>query len=324
MLRFVTTRSHSYTALPLRRLFGRSKVAVWHYDRLFRAASLPAGTWIFADHERLDPYELRLAAEAARLLRAGNARVLNDPARVRCRVDLLQALHRAGINRFSAWRADEAQRPDRFPVFIRAEGDHLLPYSGLLHNQHELDAQLEALKASGTPLRGLAVITQAAQEIRPGQWRKCATFRVGDRVFAHHQVVDYRWIVKTGDAKRLKKEPALAALIAEERAFVRDNPHADLLAHAFEVAGIAFGRADFGLVDGVPQIYEINTNPVLGLSEDAGVPMRDETLRMARERLLAAIGALIGPDAGTVAMDSPLLKPHQGWRGWLVRSRFRP
>jgi hypothetical protein len=60
------------------------------------------------------------------------------------------------------------------------------------------------------------------------------------------------------------------------------------------------------------------------VSEDAGVPMREETLHMARERLLAAIGALIRPDAGTMAMDSPVLKPHQGWRGWLVRSRGRP
>ncbi|MEZ5831180.1 MAG: hypothetical protein R3D05_08360 [Dongiaceae bacterium] len=324
MLRFVATRSHRYTTWPLRRIFGRSNVSVWHYDRLFRQHSLPAGTWVFTDHERLDPYELRLAAEIARLLRAGGAQLLNDPARVRCRVDLLRALHRAGINRFSAWRADEAPQPDRFPVFIRAECDHLLPHSGLLHDQGELDAALEDLKERGEPLRGLAVITQAAEEIRPGLWRKYSAFRVGDQVFAHHQVVDYQWVVKMGNAKRLRKESALNELVAEENEFVRGNHHVGTLRQAFEIAGIQFGRADFGLVDGRPQIYEINTNPMLGLSDQAGIPLRDETLRLAKERLLAAIRALIGPDCGRVPMASQELRPHQGWRGWLAHSRHRP
>ncbi|HET6619904.1 MAG TPA: hypothetical protein VFG64_08180 [Dongiaceae bacterium] len=324
MLRFVTTRSHQYTMRALRPALGRSRIAVWHYDRLFRQRGLPGGTWIFTDHERLDPYELRLAAEIARLLRAAGIRVLNNPARVRCRVDLLRALHRAGINSFSAWRADEAPRPDRFPVFVRAESDHLLPHSGLLHSQQELDAALEDLKARGEPLRGLAVITYEAEQIRAGMWRKYSTFRVGGQVFTHHTVVDYQWVVKMGDLKRLRKEPALAELTAEEHGFVRDNPHADVLMRAFEVAGIEFGRADFGLVGGRPQIYEINTNPMLGLTDRGAMPLREETLRIGKQRLLSAVGALVQPDEGRVRLDSPELAPHQGWRGWLVRSRPKP
>jgi len=50
-------------------------------------------------------------------------------------------------------------------------------------------------------------------------------------------------------------------LYDEELRIVRENPYGSAVAAAFELAGIEYGRADFGLVDSKVQLYEINSNP---------------------------------------------------------------
>ena len=85
MIRFVIVPGLRYTLRPLLRpLAGvdTPPVEVMLYRDLFESDSLPSGTWIFCDIERLGMWELRLAGEIARLMRkAGSAfRVINDPA----------------------------------------------------------------------------------------------------------------------------------------------------------------------------------------------------------------------------------------------------
>ncbi|MGE0847751.1 MAG: hypothetical protein AB7L41_15905 [Flavobacteriaceae bacterium] len=324
MITFVTCRWHGYTMRPLTRRVKNANVSVWHYDRLFRQRRLHGGTWVFTDHERLDAYELRLAAECARLLREGGARVLNDPARVKTRHNLLRALKAAGINDFVSYRADEEPRPSRFPVFIRNESDHKVPVSDLIGSQEALERELSRLVEAGQPLRGLLVIEQNCEEIRPGLWRKYASYRVGDAVFANHTVVEYDWLVKYGGGTRLLSDPAFDAIIAEEAAFVERNLHNDTVADAFRVSGIDFGRADFGLVGGRPQIYEINTNPTLGLATKGVNAVREKTLRLAAERVIEHVGGLDTPGAGSIAMRSPVLERPQRLPHVLTLSRKRP
>ena len=57
-----------------------------------------------------------------------------------------------------------------------------------------------------------------------------------------------------------------------EQNFVKENWSADVLRRVFEIAGIEYGRADWGIVGGKLQVYEINTNPQI--SADAGSPIR--------------------------------------------------
>ncbi|MFI5426708.1 hypothetical protein [Aeromicrobium sp. UC242_57] len=50
---------------------------------------------------------------------------------------------------------------------------------------------------------------------------------------------------------------------AEELEFIENFPHHDDVAEAFELAGLDYGRIDYGIVDGRMQVWEINTNPIV-------------------------------------------------------------
>ncbi|MER8695712.1 hypothetical protein NKI77_30785 [Mesorhizobium opportunistum] len=316
MINFVTTRSHGYTVRHLIRQLGNARH--WSYERLFRQKELRSGTWVFTDHERLSHFEIALAAGVANRLERGGARVLNHPARVLGRHDLLKALHAAGINCFSAWRCESQPRPNAFPVFIRNEFDHLSADFELIADQPALEAALSRMKANGIPLAGKLVIEYAGQEVSPGVWQRFATYRVGDRLIAHHNVVDFRWAAKdVQDKQRLLAHPMLATFVENERRFVVGNLYEDVLRRAFDLAGIDYGRADFSLVDERPQIFEINTNPAHG-SHGAIYrethPGRVETQKLSEDRLYAALRDVDLPAGGRIGLDDPALLPQQAFR----------
>ena len=53
-------------------------------------------------------------------------------------------------------------------------------------------------------------------------------------------------------------------LVQRERNFIETNPHKAEIDHIFNVAGIDFGRIDYGVrADGGIHVFEINTNPNL-------------------------------------------------------------
>ena len=58
----------------------------------------------------------------------------------------------------------------------------------------------------------------------------------------------------------------------------------------FDLAGVDYGRADFGLVGGRPQIYEINTNPEIKLRPPpAKLQRRNESVDLFRSNYLEAM-----------------------------------
>ena len=64
-------------------------------------------------------------------------------------------------------------------------------------------------------------------------------------------------------------------LYDDEYRIIEENRHAEELRPAFEIGGIEFGRADFGLVGGKPQVYEINTNPTFATIRKHPFPVRN-------------------------------------------------
>jgi hypothetical protein len=64
----------------------------------------------------------------------------------------------------------------------------------------------------------------------------------------------------------------------------------------FDLAGIEFGRADFGLVGGQVQLYEINTNPTIASVAEHPSADRVESLHQVRRNLFAALQAIDTPD----------------------------
>jgi len=284
----VTTLQHSYTHKCLLEE-PELNVRLASYGKLEQNKErLPAGTYIFTDLDRLPPPNLQAAALRYRELRAGGHYVLNDPAKAMKRFGLLRALNRAGLNDFDAYSVESLDRPKSWPVFLRLEGDHQRPLSGLLNTPEELDEALRSAVDSGVPRSALIIIEYAAEPVGQGLFRKLSVFRVGDQMLGYTCVHDDQWIVKYG-----KKGIATPEMYEEEYRFVADNPFGPELRTVFDLAGIEYGRADFGLIGGKPQIYEINTNPNMKLTDPAAVNRRrNDSTELFRTNYIAAMQAI--------------------------------
>ena len=287
MIVFVSTERHRYTH---RNLVGATggKVKCASYEEMFSEQYLPRAAYVFTDMDRLSPRHLEQAARSYRMLRDNGLPAYNDPARFLGRYGLLRRLHCEGINGFNAYRADSMERPSRWPVFLRAEGDHKQPLSGLIGDQDELDRTVATAIANGTPVSTLLIIEYAAEEVRPGLYRKLSVFRLGEQMVGFTCVHDDQWLVKYG-------KPAIAPpdLYEEEYRFVADNPFGEEMRRIFDLVGLDYGRADFGLVGGIPQIYEINSNPDVRLDpKSTGVALRDQSYRLFKEKYLDALAAM--------------------------------
>jgi hypothetical protein len=325
MVRFLTTRGHEYTVRRLvRRDMCGAKVppcSVKCYDRFLRQSQVPCGVYIFTDIERLTPWELRLTSAAYSTLAADSrCRVLNNPARVMSRYELLRNLREQGINEFEVIRADELRWPTRYPVFLRHEQDHGRPLStDLLQDRDELAAALERARAAGISFRGLLIVGYAAEPFDAPWFRKFNTFRVGNEVFAHHVVVEDSWAVKYGKTG-LPDECKVF-----EQDFVKGDWNSDLLGRVFNIAGIEYGRADWGIVGGKVQIYEINTNPEISADPGSANPIRTATLAISTKKLCDSLAALqTGTGGGTVKLDNQLLNEWRKGKRWYERAEQRP
>lgn len=260
MLHFLVTADHDYT---LRQYFSqwgaglRSAVNVVHYEsRPWRRPAAP-GVWVFTDLERLETDELVASAEFASRLQADGQRwrVLNDPARVLCRYELLQRLADEGINEFRAYRMSELPETARYPIFLRRERDHSGRQSSLLASPDALRHALEEDRALARAPDLLAV-EFLPYEREDGLFVKYSVMRAGLMLVPRHMLFSRDWEVKYPDQVE-------ETLVAEEADFLARMPRANELTRLFGLAGIDYGRIDYTLVDGRIQVFEINTNPTL-------------------------------------------------------------
>jgi hypothetical protein len=317
MITLLTTTAHAYTHAPLV-ASDRFDFRMLSYNRALRARALPRGTYIFGDLDRLGFWELELAARLYRRLAAHGLRLLNDPARVLQRFALLARLHHDGRNDFAVWRVEEPARPTRFPVFLRTQSAHRGPLSDLLHDAAAVEAAIAHALAEGVPVRELMLVEYCAQPVGEKLFRKLATMRVGDAMVCTLCVHESRWSAKHGEAGI-----ATDALYRDEHDIIAGNRHGEALRPAFEAAGIEYGRADFALVDGREQVYEINTNPMVARLGAHPVPLRLEADALFFERLLDAVAAIDSPSTGPrVAIDDPVLAAQREHDRWMTRPRW--
>jgi len=233
------------------------------YEELLFQRGGPVGHYIFTDLDRLSRFELDcVSLFSARLKEiAPDARQLNLPAKVKDRFPMLVALHEAGINAFTATRIETGATPPRFPVFIRAEDGCRGPETDLIGDVSAYKQALNALQSEGKTRRGRLAIGFAAEAGQDGYYRKYGAYRIGRKILPHHLHYGRDWVVKRSDIDGAGD--VRAAMVEDELAYVSQNPHHEVLARVFEIAGVDFGRVDYGIVDGKLAIYEINTNPKL-------------------------------------------------------------
>jgi hypothetical protein len=260
MLTFIGSRRQTYVLRTMQRDERMPKWTCHTYDWLFRTWRLPPATYIFTGVDRLDPGERRLAAQFYRHINAqgDGFRAMNDPAIGMGRYRLLRTLYERGINSFNAYLATERERPGRYPVFLRRNSASIHPLSDLLQTPEELEASISSLIAAGEVAEDLLIIEYCAEEMKPGIYAKYSQFQLGGRSFPNSMLYSGGWYVKVGN--QLEVPDALHHYDAEN---IEANTYAEQLTPVFEIAGIEYGRADFGVVGGRPQIFEVNYNPTL-------------------------------------------------------------
>ncbi len=287
MIVILTSPSMEYTHREVVTNAQDVTVRLGNYRELLKQQQTFRATYIFTDMDRLSLQHLHRVAAAYRTMEDAGLRVLNDPARNPSRYGLLRKLHEAGINDFNAYRAEERVKPSRWPVFVRTEGNHDRPLTGLLPDWDSVQRAIDDAVAQGIPFASLLIVEYAAEPVSDGLFRKLSSYCIGDRICATTAVHEDTWLVKYG-----KKGIAGDTLYDDELQIVRENRYADVMAQAFQVAHTEYGRADYGIVGGRPQIYEINTNPEVKFGSNHPFPQRVESGRLSKANYLAALKAI--------------------------------
>jgi hypothetical protein len=253
----------------------RASLVVTPYESLPATAPPAAGVYVFADIERLSAAERNRVELLADDLIARGVRVLNHPRRVLTRYPLLRVLADRGINRFRAHRLIAWPRM-RYPIFLRTDHAHDGNLTPLLAGPGQLLGALLVLARHPRRLRsrlreGLLAVEFEDTRDAAGLYRKYSVLRVGDAFVPRHAFVSRTWMLKHADIVD-------AQTAADERAFVRDNPHRDQVARVFTLAGIDYGRMDYSVrADGSIVVWEINTNPVVVPDASRLAPLRVES-----------------------------------------------
>ncbi len=291
MIIFVVTPEHPYTLRAVVQELPGLHLRIATYDQLFAMTRAPRATYVFTDLDRLPAWRVRDAARVYRQLRDGGARVLNDPARLPSRYGLLRKLHRQGINEFDAYRVEDGSVPVRWPVFLRSEGGHDAPLTDLIYDWDAAQHAIASAVAAGVPITSLLLVEYAAEPVRPGLFRKLSVFRIGDTSFGANCVHDDQWMVKYGTEGIASPE-----LYQDDLRIVRDNPFEAALKPVFDLAAIEYGRADFGLVGGKAQIYEVNSNPHIQFPTEHPSEARIESVQLFKQNFHDALARIDTPD----------------------------
>jgi len=259
MIHYFVTKSHFYTVVPFLKQWDcpvRRHFQIIPYEHIGRLRRIEPGLFVFSDLDRISPpYRKELAAFADRLAtHFGPETILNHPAGFLPRDELLEALHAEGINDFRTFPAESPDETCRFPVFLRRRNDHRGPITPLLENRDEWAIACRKLRRKGVPLDEVIAVEYCETRGRDGLYRKYSAFCVDEAVVPWHIIFSTNWVTKDSRPEPLRQE---------ERDFFDRNPHQELIRQAFRLAGLRYGRIDYGVKDGRVRVWEINSNPAV-------------------------------------------------------------
>jgi hypothetical protein len=254
------------------------------YERLLDGQErLPQerGTTIFTNLgtvARLDPEHRKILCDLHDRLAGmhGQTRVLNDPGRSLRRFELLRQLHDTGLNSFNVYRTSDTDVRPRLPAFIRHEVRNPFNQPEIARDPQQYMALLHGTRWQSGTLRDFMSVEFCDTADARGIYRKYGAFVVGDRIVPRHIFFSRNWHQRVAD---LIDSPYLA----EELAYIDTNPHEKILLESARAAGISYGRIDYGLLAGRPQVWEINTNASFVSSPQAVIRER----RPALEKFVA-------------------------------------
>jgi hypothetical protein len=296
------------------------------YGAAFGRRTWRGGSVVFSDIDRLGyGSAMRAAALFLCLHKArGPIRFLNHPTRSCRRYAQLRRLHEAGINPHNVWRADERQRPDRFPVFIRRDAQHDGPLTPLLQDHESVEREIERLADFGFLPQDLLIVEFCDTGDADGVYRKCTAYLIGDTIFQRYMCFGDDWLVKGPRSGTVGERRTERSMLDEEAAYIGGDAYLPLLRRAASLCHLSFGRIDFGLLDGRPVIWEINSNPDPAATRYTGLGDRERLIVPTGWRLLRDALAALDDDAAhrtTVTVEPA--PPVDSWYR-AVQKQMRP
>ena len=273
------------------------------YEDLSERMTLGAGAHIFAGVDELGPAgKAAVAAVWDQLSRIPTTRLLNDPRKASSRYDLLNRLADEGINSFRAWRADELSQHRariQFPVFLRHRVEHTGNVTGLSHDWRQLQLQLMRCRMRGNRPADLLAVEWVDARDDEGRFRKYSAFKIGDTIVPAHVMTGGHWMVKAGTNTLTVRS------VRDELEYLQHCPHLDWIRQIFALAGIDYGRLDYGVVGGRLHVWEINVNPTIGATpgrKPKPVPpeVQEERERSRDIRHAGTTSAFLSLDSGVL------------------------
>jgi hypothetical protein len=296
MLYYLTAERQAATMAFFLASWGKAlhdRVRIYSYEALGRGVEFPIrdGVYVFAALDgglgsRQPPSRLREMASAlhARLVQmVGPHKVLNHPLHSLGRYALLKALHQRGINSFDACRLGERPGPHRFPVYVRKEIS-----SGSVEPPLLGSGEYGELSAAAAADQTQVAIEFCNTADGNGVYRKYGAVVLGSEVVPRHLFRSRSWFVKQADLGG-------AEWMAEELAYLESDGHAAVMREVCRIANIGYGRIDYALLDGRPQIWEINHTPELVFADpNYAADPRAPVHRRFTELFVAALNRLEG------------------------------
>jgi hypothetical protein len=297
MIHYLVTGAHPYTIELFIAKFApelRRWVKVLFYEELETLRELRAGTYIFSDIERLGRREAENAAKVWNALNGAPSafRVLNHPTTSMKRYELLKSIQKVrneAIYAYDVYRLIEGRAPRRFPVFVREENEHTGTRAEIrpCYSIQEFDVEIERLTTEGRWRDNLIVVELVDTSDKQKIFRKYSAFVAHGRLFPEHVLFSGKWLVKVPVVVNRDTH-------AEQERYLQLNPHERELREVCALARIQYGRIDYAVKDGKLCIWEINTNPSLG------VPMSDGDVDRTVEML-----RWVNIDGGDVMVPNP-------------------
>ena len=266
MIHFILARNNSFTIKKYLGKRGKSIaniVKIIYYDNLTELLNLRTSAIIFSDFDRLTSDQLEEVKKIHTQIKVKYPELIliNDPTEVKLRFDLLKQLKKAGINNYDVFRLTEPLHNLPYPVFLREQNNHTGALSELIYDLKTLERNVLALNLQGYPNQNMMAVEFVNVATKDGVYKKYSALKVKDGIYPRQLDYDMHWMVKTSIRFNIYPEKEFDREFEE---YVSENPHKLWLERVFKIAGIDYGRIDYGVFEGRPIVWEINLNPDYG------------------------------------------------------------
>jgi len=285
MIHFILARNNSNTIKKYLGKRGRSiasVIRIIYYDDLKELLNLKTSAIIFSDFDRLNSFQLEEVKKIFTQIKVKYPQLIliNDPSKVKLRFELLKQLKKTGINNYDVFRSIEPLVNLSYPVFLREENNHTGALSELIYDFKSLEKNILALNLQGYPTKNLLAVEYANVVTTGGIYKKYSALKVMDNIYPRQLDYNMHWMVKSNIC--FDTYP-VEDYLKEFEIYMNENPHKDWLDQIFNIAGIDYGRIDYGVYEGKPIVWEINLNPDYGNRKRNRVEQQKELVDRIRD-----------------------------------------